>query len=323
MDKLQNKKGFVFNGGGVLGIGHIGGLAKLRDIGFDFSSVKYFAGTSVGAMVAAMLACGGTVDFMTDQILNLDFTQFEDGCINPYRILTRYGWRKGAFLQSFVRDTIGKLTGRPDITFLELYQLNGNYLVVPATKNYKECVYFDYFRTPNLPVWEGVARSANIPGLYPAIVDEDGDMYTDGGALDNFPLWYLKKFLPAEQILGFRLMSRTELRDLKGDNLHSDPPGNLCEAIVALTSAIYNQALRLHEKDEDWKEIIKIDVGSMSSINFRLDMSKKQWLFNQGEFGVAEYLNGINNIVDNQGSECSDSRSDSELLFVRSGKEDL
>ena len=49
----------VFEGGGIRGIAHVGAASVLQQAGYH---MRYFAGSSAGAIVASLLAAGYTAD---------------------------------------------------------------------------------------------------------------------------------------------------------------------------------------------------------------------------------------------------------------------
>ena len=65
----------VLEGGGVKGIALAGALATLDERGYEPHSV---AGTSAGAIVAALLAAGYDAAELRDLVLSLDYRQFQD-----------------------------------------------------------------------------------------------------------------------------------------------------------------------------------------------------------------------------------------------------
>lgn len=66
----------VFEGGGVKGIGLAGAFSALWDHGYRPQRV---AGTSAGAITAALVAAGYTGSELEDIVLEqMDFTRFED-----------------------------------------------------------------------------------------------------------------------------------------------------------------------------------------------------------------------------------------------------
>src|SRR5690348_15158658 len=56
MNRLQNKQYMVFSGGGILGVSHIGVVAYVKNM-VGLNQFLGFAGTSIGAFLAMVLAC--------------------------------------------------------------------------------------------------------------------------------------------------------------------------------------------------------------------------------------------------------------------------
>jgi len=75
MAATENYADLVFEGGGVKGIGLAGALATLEERDYRPQNV---AGTSAGAISAALLAAGYTAAELREIILNLDYRQFQD-----------------------------------------------------------------------------------------------------------------------------------------------------------------------------------------------------------------------------------------------------
>ena len=65
----------VFEGGGVKGIGLVGAVAVAEERGYQWQNV---AGTSAGAIVAALLAAGYTAAEMKEIMEKLDYKDFRD-----------------------------------------------------------------------------------------------------------------------------------------------------------------------------------------------------------------------------------------------------
>lgn len=65
----------VFEGGGVKGIGLVGAVAVAEEKGYEFVNV---AGTSAGAIVAALLAAGYHGPELKEVMQELDYNKFKD-----------------------------------------------------------------------------------------------------------------------------------------------------------------------------------------------------------------------------------------------------
>lgn len=72
------KDNLVFQGGSIKGAAYPGALSALQKNGFDLKKVKRIAGTSAGAITAALLAVGYSGEGLRDEINALDFSSFLD-----------------------------------------------------------------------------------------------------------------------------------------------------------------------------------------------------------------------------------------------------
>ena len=75
MNVIETHADLVFEGGGVKGIGLAGALATLEERGYRPQNI---AGTSAGAITAALLAAGYTAEELREIIVSLDYRQFQD-----------------------------------------------------------------------------------------------------------------------------------------------------------------------------------------------------------------------------------------------------
>ena len=63
----------LFGGGAIRGVSYIGAIKALEELGI---SPTTFAGSSVGSIIAAMLAVGYTAEEMKDIFLKVNFDLF-------------------------------------------------------------------------------------------------------------------------------------------------------------------------------------------------------------------------------------------------------
>ncbi|TDG37867.1 patatin [Pedobacter changchengzhani] len=163
------KVGIVLSGGGIRGIAHLGVLKAFSNLGITFSHIS---GTSAGAIAGAFFAAG--ID--PEEGLNI--------------FLKTKLWR-------FIRPALGSL-GLINIertaNVLKDYFPNNliENLKIPLTiaaVNFSEgrLVYFNQG-----PLIRAIQASSCIPGVFKPIMI-DGQMYVDGGILNNFPVEPLMK----------------------------------------------------------------------------------------------------------------------------------
>ncbi|WP_299820402.1 patatin-like phospholipase family protein [uncultured Pontibacter sp.] len=199
----------VFEGGGVRGIAYGGALEQLDSLGI-LSPIKRVAGTSAGAIQAALLAVGYTPTEITEITYATPVQQFNDGRFiffgGTNRLFKQYGWYRGDKFTDWIGKMIEAKTGSPNLTFAQLHALAGysNYkdLYVTGTNLSDQSVMvFSHETFPDMQVKHAVRISMSIPLYYRAVLlDQQGNIVTkpkkgqevdvlvDGGILANFPL---------------------------------------------------------------------------------------------------------------------------------------
>lgn len=209
--------GVVMSGGGAKGLYHIGVLEALEECGVP---VDYVAGTSMGAIVAALYAAGYSPQEMREIVLSGAVKEWVSG-----RIASTYMpyYRQMGRVPSFVRlhidlnNTEGKplrmpsalLSSTPlEMAFLELFapataasggdfdNLMVPFLCVASDLNAREGV---VFRDGDLG--EAVRSSMSLPMAYKPMKIDSMLLY-DGGIYDNFPWRPLDELFKPELIVG-------------------------------------------------------------------------------------------------------------------------
>jgi NTE family protein len=158
--------GLILGGGGARAFAHLGVLEELETAGI---AVDRFAGTSVGAVIAALAASG----------LNAAAV---DAYIYEYFVRTNP-------LRDYAFGRKGLVRGRR--TLAALHEAYGGQLVEELPKEFR-CVSVDLLSRRTVVHRQGlladaVACSLRLPGLYPPHV-YGGTLHVDGGVLDNLPV---------------------------------------------------------------------------------------------------------------------------------------
>lgn len=165
MNELESKSiGLVLSGGGVRGMAHIGLIRAMNEFGI---SAKLVSGSSVGALVGALYAQGTSVDDM------LSF--FKETPLFKYNFITIL---KPGFIDTDRYFNVFR-TYFPEDSFEALER---KLHVVATNLQRGELTYFsqgELIRT--------LLASAALPPVF-SPVELDGELYADGGIMNNFPL---------------------------------------------------------------------------------------------------------------------------------------
>ena len=217
--------GLVFAGGGARGLAHLGVYRALRERGVE---VDYVGGTSIGAIMAALVASDAPVATVID-IARRSFSTNPTGDFNLVPLLSLI---KGRRLRRVIHRALKELFGfEPDIE--DLWK---NYYCVAS--NYSQASE-SLIRGGNLG--RAMRASIAIPGALPPVV-HDGDLLCDGGTFNNFPVDVMRRMRGVGTVVGVDLNTRKprriERRGGAGDVVAAArPPASLRQAALPVPVA--------------------------------------------------------------------------------------
>ncbi|MGA2674285.1 MAG: patatin-like phospholipase family protein [Terracidiphilus sp.] len=208
--------GLALEGGGALGLAHVGVLQWLEEHRIPIDRV---AGTSMGALVGGLYAAGDTPAQMRALAVSDAFTEVftletpyvdssyrrrQDRRQNPAAIT--FGLKHGPGLRNALLSDRGVnafLTG--NMLAYNRQELDYNGMPIPF-----RCVATDLNTLQSVtfssgPLPQAVRASISIPGVFPPVQGRDGHMLVDGGILDNLPTDVLRRDLHAETVIAVQL----------------------------------------------------------------------------------------------------------------------
>jgi NTE family protein len=219
------KIGIALEGGGALGLAHIGVLKWFED---HHIPVDYIAGTSMGGLVGGLYATGktpaelkgivenqdwiGIIDGQTDY-RDLSYRRKEDRRAFPNRL--EFGLKNGFSLPSGLNSGQGVslLIDRETLS----YSHNGSFDNLPIPFR---CVATDLVTGRPVvfdhgSIAQAMRSTMSLPGLF-APVRIGQDVYVDGGLLDNLPTDVVRK-MGADVVIAIHL----EIADSEAAQLQS------------------------------------------------------------------------------------------------------
>jgi NTE family protein len=284
--------------------------------------VENVAGTSAGAITAALIAVGATAEEMHSILGGTDFASFMDGrggfIGDAVRLVEHFGMYKGDEFEQWCRKQIGDITARatgkaqPDLTFAQLSALAArepsrfrNLYVVSTNLSRQVPEVFSAQTRPDVQVWQAVRMSMSIPGFFEA-VRFNGDYYVDGGISWNYPIDLFdglirqpilgKPVVPSEvgvslETIGFSLGTREQI-------LHEErsgtPPAVAITGMESYTKALFSFMLdaanQLRLDPDSMKRTVFIDNANVSTTDFTLSDELKQKLVDNGILATTHFL---------------------------------
>jgi NTE family protein len=157
------KTGLALSGGGARGISHLGIIKALEEFGVK---VDYISGTSTGALLGTLYAYGLTPEKILEVIINTRFF----ASLRP-----AWTW-KGLINLNGLSDILLKLIPENSFNCLKIP------VTITATNLNRGRV--EYFTDG--PLIPAILASCCVPVVFNP-VELDGEVYVDGGLMDNLP----------------------------------------------------------------------------------------------------------------------------------------
>ncbi len=203
------KVALVLSGGGAKGIAHIGVIRELEKRGIKPDLI---IGTSAGALVGGMYAAGLTPNQLEEIVMSADWDYLMNDAIHRENLLIGQGNKNKNSVISLPLDGLkpamvsGVYEGQNLLTFFEI-----------AVNKYNRVMDFDDLEIPfrsigtnietgEMKVFESgkladaMRASMSIPSVF-APYEIDGELYVDGGLVNNLPSDIAKE-LGADIVIG-------------------------------------------------------------------------------------------------------------------------
>ncbi|KMY48724.1 patatin-like phospholipase family protein [Peribacillus loiseleuriae] len=282
----------VFEGGGVRGIAFIGAIQAMEEEKVEWERL---AGTSAGAVVAALLASGYKSYEIRDQLSEIDFSKLRGRTIlNRVPVLGTFlalmvhlGCYKNDYLETWMDSLLAEKGIK---TFADLPKgklkiiasdiSNGQMLILPDDLD-------RYRMTPaDLKISTAVMMSTSLPFFFRPVIwkskDRNKSYILDGGLLSNFPIWIFDTDNPRFPTLGFHFV-KNEV------NINAVIP-----TPIHLFKNIFKTMLQAHDlrnmNKETIERTIQIPTGDISATDFELNKDEIDFLYKTGYNSTKEFL---------------------------------
>lgn len=301
----------VMEGGGVKGIGLVGALSVLDERGF---AVQNVAGTSAGAITAALVAAGYSVEELHKILADLKFREFEDeGWLDKLPLLGKplsAVIEKGIYEGQFLLDWIGELLAAKGVhTFADL--VNPEYADQPDYRYRLQVIATDItarellqlprdatrfgIEPDELSVAEAVRMSMSIPIFFEpwrwrSQTDGRDHLIVDGGVLSNFPVWIFDSDgEPRWPTFGLMLVEPDPKADT-GDRLPASQSTSIVAYLKDLVSTMLEAHDRMYLENDSFVRTIPIPTLGVRTTEFDLSPEKAEELYESGRKAAEGFL---------------------------------
>lgn len=304
----------VLAGGGAKGVAHLGALWALDILGIR---IKRLAGNSAGAIIAAFLAAGYSVDELIDDLFNIDFLSFRDGFWDQRlpkfaliaTISTTFGLYEGNKLQAWIEEglvrkhanTFGRLP-RSDVGMLsKIKPSDGNRLTIIASDitHSKDLILPDEIkkemygrlRVGSFPISAAVRMSIAVPFFFTPY-KLNNSLIVDGAFASNLPIEIFDRDDPCDvrwPTLGINLVS---------DPTPGHPPDDLFHFGLSIFDTMRYGQSKMSTINYPTRicRIIEASTQEVKTLDFDIKREQKERLFVNGARAVLDTLKGVGDL---------------------------
>jgi NTE family protein len=282
----------VFEGGGARGIAFVGAIQAMEEEKVEWQRI---AGTSAGAVIAALLASGYKSYEIRQHLSELDFSKLRGRTIMNripvFGSLLELMFNLGIYKNDYLETWLDLLLSEKGIkTFADLPDgklkiiasdvSNGQMLILPDDLD-------RYGMSPSdLNVSTAVMMSASIPFFFRPVIwkskDRNKSYILDGGLLSNFPIWIFDTDNPRFPTFGFRFVK---------DKVNIDA---VIPTPLHLFKNIFKTMLQAHDlrhlNEETNERTIKISSGNINTTDFELNEVEINFLYKSGYTSTKNFL---------------------------------
>lgn len=283
---MESKKSLqytcLFGGGAIRGAAYAGTAKAMEELGINPQTL---AGSSVGSVIAGLLAVGYSAKETEDIFLKINFEVFRDVqlALGP-----KFAISKGELFLEWIRDLIEqkyygakyKKGTHKAVTFKDISK---NLVIITTDLSSFECKEFSRWETPDYEIASAIRISCGMPGLMRP-VEYNNRILVDGDLQKSWPMWKLSKHLaPVEnRILEFRLEG-----DFEGNDKNMVEYLN---SLYAFTTSMATKFIIDIYGQKDMFDYIVINTGETNIVDFNMPEDKRKDLMTTGYNQTIEYF---------------------------------
>jgi len=263
-------KNLVLSGAELRGITYIGVIKAIEELNI-YDYLENILGVSSGAIFAMTLVLELSSIQLEKIIMSISLEQlFNFSTDDILNIAETFGVDDGEKITRIFKVLFRKILKNENATFKDLYNFNKckNLIISGTNLSNKNCEYFSYANTPDMPLHIALRISISIPLCFKAIKYND-HLYIDGAFSNNFPINYFTDDI--NNTLGLIISS---------DKSQSQTINTLSEYMISITDCVLgimpNYLKHLYKQN-----IIEI-VVKYNVLEFKFNHNVKRYLIDTG-----------------------------------------
>jgi NTE family protein len=284
---MTNFENIVLEGGGVRGFAYVGVIKALMKLD-RLKDINHVVGTSVGSLTALIFILKVNIEqidkytnLIIDKVLKLD-----NNIIHETELLyQKFGVHDNQCIYDVVEEILYDQYSMKEMTFIDLFnKTNVELTIVGTCISERKPYYFNYITAPDMSVATAIKISTSLPIFY-TCVNYDGKVWVDGGVCDNFAIEYFDY----NGVMNPFTLGLTHTGDDEKPGIHEIT--SLKEAVLGVIDSCMSQIKNLNIRDLSKRNIITVNTGDISTIDFNITPAKRDFLEKVGYDATIEYFN--------------------------------
>lgn len=267
----------LFGGGAIRGLAYVGTIRALEELNVEYDII---GGSSVGSIIAALLAVGYKSYELENFFMKVNFDLFKDihlGIGKPFAL------SKGEIFIDWLNELLKnkmELKGEKRISFKDI---NKNLVIITTDIKKFQSQEFSQYETPDFEVAKAIKISSSMPGLMAPFVYEDKEL-VDGDLQKASPMWKLSENInnSKSRILEFRLEGDYK----KNDN---SPISFINTIYSCVTDVATNFVIDVFGQNDRY-DCISINTGDVFFADFNLNRDERRKLISLGYAQTMKYF---------------------------------
>ena len=270
----------LFGGGAIRGMAYVGTIRALEELGIEYDII---GGSSVGSVMATLVACGYKSYELENLFMKVNFDLFRDihlGIGQPFAL------SKGEIFQDWLNELLAKKVENVRGRNAQFKDINKPLVIITTDLTKFCCQEFSDTVTPEFEVAQAIKISSSMPGLMPPFKDNESFL-VDGDLQKASPMWRLSSTLKNSEsrILEFRL---------EGDYSKDEKnPISFINTIYSCVTDIATDFVTELYGANDRFDCIRIDTGDIFFADFNLNKEARRNLINIGYNQTMNYFKKV------------------------------
>lgn len=270
----------LFGGGAIRGLAYIGAIRAMEELNIEYDII---GGSSVGAIFAALLACGYKSYELENIFMKVNFELFKDIHLGLGKT---FALSKGGIFIEWLNELISRKAEGQNKNNLTFEDLDKDLVIITTNLKTFSTQEFSRIKTPDFEIAQAIKISSSMPGLMPPYKYNDADL-VDGDLQKAAPMWKLSDTLnnSESRIMEFRLEGEC-----------SSEPKNPIAFINTIYSCVTDVATdfvgEIFGKNDRY-DCIRLNTGSFFFADFNLDRDSRRKLIESGYQQTMEYFKNI------------------------------